>query len=128
MQTSGPPVTTGATHHDYQQYEQRGRNVVQRKHRPPGRPRSAAHLVGTLTCFVDQQFIAPRVLPSWIAGLRHFNEHSNETPEHRGPQRLAYLWLLVALIESPDALIEAMIEARSQLVAPDEALQPYATK
>ncbi len=86
------------------------------------------HLVGTLAVFVDQQFIAPRVLPSWIAGLHHFDKHSSRKPEHRGPQRLAYLWLLDALIESPDALIEAMIEARSQLVAADEALQPYAAK
>ncbi len=85
-------------------------------------------LVGTLTCYVDQQFIAPRVLPSWIAGLRHFDEHSSRKPEHRGPQRLAYLWMLDALIKSPDALIEAMIEARSQLVAADEALQPFAAK
>ncbi len=34
--------------------------------------------------------------------------------------------MLEALIKSPDALVEAMIEARSQLVAADEALQPYA--
>ncbi len=86
------------------------------------------HLVGTLAVFVDQQFIAPRVLPSWIAGLRHFDEHSDRTPDHRGPQRLAYLWMLDALIKSPNALTEAMIEARSQLVAADEALQPFAAK
>ncbi len=84
------------------------------------------HLVGTLAVFVDQQFIASRVLPSWIAGLHHVEEHSNQTSEHRAPQRLAYLWMLDALITSPDALIEAMIEARSQLVAADEALQPFA--
>jgi hypothetical protein len=34
--------------------------------------------------------------------------------------------MLDALITSPDALIEAMIEARSQLLAADEALQPFA--
>ncbi len=35
------------------------------------------HLGGTLAVFVDQQFIAPHVLPSRIAGLHHFDEHSN---------------------------------------------------
>ncbi len=84
------------------------------------------HLVGTLAVFVDQQFIAPRVLPSWIAGLRHFDEHSDRTPDHRGPQRLAYLWMLDALIKSPDALVEAMHAVRADLVKCDPALQPYA--
>ncbi len=83
-------------------------------------------LVGTLAVYVDQQFIAPHALPSWIAGLHHFDEHSNQTPEHRAPQRLAYLWLLDALIQSPGALVEAMIAARADLVGTDEALQPFA--
>ena len=83
-------------------------------------------LIGAMTVYVDKQFIAPKALPIWLAGFRRLEEYATLTPENQGPRRLAYLWLLDALIQSPDALIEAMIEARSQLIAADEALKPFA--
>ncbi len=83
-------------------------------------------LIGTLTVYVDKQFIAPKALPLWLAGFRRLEEYDQLTPENQGPRRLAYLWLLDALMQSPDALIEAMIEARSQLIAADETLKPFA--
>ncbi len=85
-------------------------------------------IIGWLAMYAEEEDIAPRALATWIAGNRYFMKYAEVKPENRGPQRLAYLWLLDALIKSPDALIEAMIEARSQLVAADEALQPYAAK
>jgi hypothetical protein len=82
-------------------------------------------LVGAMTVYVDKHVhhaqgaaaLAGR-LPS-ARGVRH--AHARES--RRAP--LAYLWMLDALMQSPDALIEAMIEARSQLLAADEALKPF---
>ena len=83
-------------------------------------------LVTTLTLYVDEEFIAPKAMAYWVAGRQQLDVHDLITPENQGPRRLGYLWLLDALMQSPDALIEAMIAARSQLVAADEALQPFA--
>ena len=83
-------------------------------------------LLSTMTIYVDKTFITPKALPLWLAGFRRLEEYATLTPENQGPRRLAYLWMLDALMQSPDALIEAMIEARSQLVAADEALKPFA--
>ena len=75
-------------------------------------------LVGTLTIDTAQPFIAPNALASWIAGRWHRDTYDMgifdmQTPEHRGPQRLASLWLLDTLIQSPAALLEAMIVVRA---------------
>ncbi len=83
-------------------------------------------LVGTLTVYVDQALITPKALPLWLAGFRHLEEHDLNIPENQDARRLAYLWLLDALIQSPAALTEAAIAARNELVAADEALQPFA--
>ncbi len=39
---------------------------------------------GTLTVYVDQEFIAPKALPLWLAGFRHLEEHAVHTPETEG--------------------------------------------
>ena len=83
-------------------------------------------IIGWLSLYAQEEDIAPRALATWIAGNRYFSQHAEVTPQNRGPQRLAYLWLLDALIASPDALIEAVRAARADLVKNDPALQPFA--
>ena len=85
------------------------------------------HLTESLMLYVNDEHISPQAQPRWIAGRSVFAETIElEKHEHRPRRRLAYLWLLDALLAEPDVVIAAVQAARDELVAPDEALKPFA--
>ncbi len=84
-------------------------------------------LTESLMLYVNDEHIPPQALSRWIAGRSAYIEtldHAKHT--HRPRRRLAYLWLLDALLASPDVIVAAVQAARDELVATDEALKPFA--
>ncbi len=84
-------------------------------------------LTETLMLYVDDEHIPSQAEPRWTAGRSAYVETLDHAKHmHRPRRRLAYLWLLDALLASPDAIVAAVQAARDELVATDEALQPFA--
>ncbi len=73
--------------------------------------------VDALYAFIAKDDIAPAVFAQWIAGLEYLRVYWNiKEPEHQPSRRLAYLWMLDALIASPDAITASLREARDKLI------------
>ncbi len=85
------------------------------------------HLTAALMLYVNDEHIPPQDLPRWTTARQAYVETLDHAKhEHRSRRRLAYLWLLDALLTSPDVIVAAVQAARDELVATDEALQPFA--
>ena len=77
--------------------------------------------------YVDDEHIPPQAEPRWIAGRSAYVETLDHAKHmHRPRRRLAYLWLLDALLASPDVIVAAVQAARDDPLAADEALRPFA--
>ena len=77
--------------------------------------------------YVDDEHIPSQAEPRWTAGRSAYVETLDHAKHmHRPRHRLAYLWMFDALLASPDTIVAAVQAARDELVATDEALQPFA--